>query len=369
MGRIVVFLHSNMRSGANLVMLRHAAWLAARGEDVHVVFQHEWFGKELGHLQGTKAPMSWTLAEYQAAGLAPAAVAITNWWQCVYDFAEIPARAYACYRHGDERALYASRAFDALIGMLAQEDLAWLVVNEHLAAELREAGHAPLVLPPGVEVAAFESASPRLPPRRKAIRILVEGPVGTPHKRVPETIAALRTLPEVEVVHMAADGSRAEGVDHGLGAVPHAEVPGVFASCDLVVKLSSLEAFSMPVLEQFAAGGTAIVSAFPGHETIVAHGRNALVCDLHDPFPDARDWLQHLVRNPTALQALRRAARETARNFDWQPLHRAFAAFLLEVSRKPRPGKRLPVVTTYRPCFAETLRLWALNEQGRFAAQ
>lgn len=62
--------------------------------------------------------------------------------------------------------------------MLAPEDLAWMGVNEHLAAERREADQFPLVLSPDVDVTAFERASPCLPPGRKALRVLVEGGAG-----------------------------------------------------------------------------------------------------------------------------------------------------------------------------------------------
>jgi glycosyltransferase involved in cell wall biosynthesis len=222
------------------------------------------------------------------------------------------------------------------------------------------AGHTPVLVPNGVDLAAFANARPILPDRRGVLRVL-EGPVSAPHKRVEATIGLLRTIEGLEIVHMAADGSRpATPVDHALGAVPHGEVPGVYVACDILVKLSAQEAFPLPVLEQFAAGGTAVVARYPGAEQIIADGVNAILVDREAPEDGTRAALRELMADPDRLAAMQRAARVTAARFDWAQVSGNFAKHLLVAApRRVGGAQRLHVVETYRACALDGLAWWA----------
>ena len=193
---------------------------------------------------------------------------------------------------------------------------------------------------------------------------IVEGPAGVAFKRVNPTIAMLREVEGVEIVHMAADGSTPDPpVDHALGALPYDEVAGVYAACDLIVKLSSLEAFPMPVLEQFAAGGTAIVSAFRGHAALVEDGRNGLVVSLDEPFPEAASRLRDLLRDPSLLVRLRQGAVQTALRYDLDGIHQRFAAELERLAAADRlVPQRLEIVRRYADCVRDTVLLWVKDE-------
>lgn len=167
----------------------------------------------------------------------------------------------------------------------------------------------------------------------------------------------LRTVEGIEVVHIAADNSKPEAIAHPLGAVPHDAVPGIAAACDLIVRLPEIESFGMPILEQFAAGGTAIATAYPGHEQLLHPGANCIAIDPAAPFAPAREALIALRDNPAHLASLRLAARATATHFDWPTLHHRFETFL-HAPAAPAP-QRLPIANAYRPCLAETIALWA----------
>jgi hypothetical protein len=101
--KICFFLGSNIRSGANLSLLRHAAFLHGQGHNVCVVFQYRFFPKTIDFIGGTAAIPTSYLDRYPSD--APLQdVVVTNWWQCAYDLHRIPARLYGFYRHGDEEA-------------------------------------------------------------------------------------------------------------------------------------------------------------------------------------------------------------------------------------------------------------------------
>jgi glycosyltransferase involved in cell wall biosynthesis len=193
------------------------------------------------------------------------------------------------------------------------------------------------------------------------LRVLVEGPVSAPHKRVEATIALLRTIEGLEIVHMAADGSRpTTPVDHAVGAVPHGEVPGIYVACDILVKLSAQESFPLPVLEQFAAGGTAVVARYPGAEQIITDGVNAILVDRDAPEIATRSALLELMAEPNRLAAMRQAARVTAARFDWVQVSGDFAKHLLIAApRRTGGAQRLHVVETYRACALDGLAWWA----------
>jgi glycosyltransferase involved in cell wall biosynthesis len=272
----------------------------------------------------------------------------------------------AYFRHGQEKALYDSPVFDTAIDMLLHEHFRWYCVSSALAEDLLQRGQRALVVPNGVDLTAFAAAVPSLPARARPLRVLVEGPAWSPFKRVEETIAMLRTL-DVEIVHMAADGSRPQmPIDYALGAVPHEDVPNAFVATDLIVKLSARESFAMPVLEQFAAGGIAIVAAFPGHESYIRNGVNALVVDSDDPFPAAHAALSQLLTDSALLARLRHSARATARPFSWTSVGADLLRDLLACIRSHRnqPSSRLDLVTAYRPSVNALLALWAKGQQS-----
>jgi glycosyltransferase involved in cell wall biosynthesis len=356
---IALLLHSNFRSGGNLAMLRHAAHLAQLGNNVEVIFQEDWHGTDIGFVPGHERLRTSLLATRSPDRIVD--IALTNWWVSAYAFPDVPARAYAFFRHGEEKPLFGAHALDAVIDMLLHEKFLWYCVSPPLLEAPRGTGHEPVLVPNGVDLAAFANARPILPDRRGVLRVLVEGPISAPHKRVEATIALLRTIEGLEIVHMAADGSRpTTPVDHALGAIPHGQVPGVYAACDILVKLSAQEAFLLPVLEQFAAGGTAVVARYPGAEQIITDGVNAILVDRDAPENATRSALRGLMADPNRLAAMRQAARVTAARFDWAEVSGNFARHLLIAApRRTGGAQRLPVVESYRACALEGLAWWA----------
>ena len=361
---VCFFLSSNIRSGANLSLLRHGAFLAGIGHRVSVVFHLRFYPKTLEFVGGTDSLETWYLDEYPSN--APLQdIVITNWWHCAYEMQRVPARLYSFYRHGDEKALFQDHVFDAVIDVVFRENFLWFTVTDALATDLAAWGHRPIVLPNGVDVARFAAATPLL--RRKAgiLRVLIEGPVSLAFKRVDATVNAVAGLSGIEIVHMAADGSRpSKPIHYALGAINHEATANVYASCDLILKLSALEAFPMPVLEQFAAGGTAVVSGFPGHDAYI-NASNAIVVDIDEPFDSAVTAVRMLRDDPEQLCRLKAAASRTAQRFDWLPLHRRFAEILEQsLQGRPRSPQPLPIIARYLSCQQDVFELW-LAEQVR----
>jgi glycosyltransferase involved in cell wall biosynthesis len=357
-------LHSNVRSGANLAMFEHADRLGRRGHRVRVLFQERFFAKSVAFFDPAPAFETGFLDEITAPG-EPFDHLITNWWECPYRFERLPAYRYGYFRHGEEAPLYdgIGRFFDAAIDLVLEESLDFYAVSTHLRDDLqRRFGQEAMLIRNGVDLDRFRSAAPALPPRTKRLRVLVEGPIDAKHKRVPETLAMLAAIPEIEVAHVAADGSRpvATPVAHALGAVAYRAMGGVYASCDLLVKLSALEAQPMPVFEAFASGVPAVISAFPGHEEYIRDGLNALVVPIDD-YAAARAAIEALLAAPDRLAVLRKGAVATVASLGWDDTSNRFEAVLLARSDGDRTLARTPHLARYRACYLDILNLWAHN--------
>lgn len=362
---ICFFFGSNNRSGANLSLLRHALFLHGRGHRISVVFQFRDLPKSMNFLAGTEVFETWYQDEYPSSALSQDVV-VTNWWPCAYNLHNIPARLYVFYRHGDEKALYQDRVFDAVIDAIFREKFLWFCVSDFLAVELVEAGNQPVLLPNGVDFARFASAQPSLPPKTSALRILIEGSASSPWKRIDATVDAIRGVDGVEIVHMSADGTRpATQVNFALGAIDPDATAGIYASCDLILKLSATESFAMPVLEQFAAGGTAVVTSFTGFDQYI-DASNAIVVDIDQPFEAAATNVAMLRDNPRHLTELRASASATASRFDWLPLQQRFADILEQAVReRDMTIQRLPIIERYLQCQNEISMYWGAEQERR----
>jgi glycosyltransferase involved in cell wall biosynthesis len=190
---------------------------------------------------------------------------------------------------------------------------------------------------------------PDAPPVRidGPLRILVEGPVNSWFKGVPEALAAARAMTEPHhVTAVTPQGAALKGPDSAIGPLSQAELANAYADADVVLKLSRVEGMFGPPLEGFHKGATCVVSPVTGHDEYVVHGENGLVVDWDDPAGTARA-LDLVARDRALLHRLRCGALATARSWpSWEQQGQVMAAALLALRREPgadtrRAGRRL----------------------------
>jgi D-inositol-3-phosphate glycosyltransferase len=152
------------------------------------------------------------------------------------------------------------------------------------------------VVPCGVDTASFAPEGPVLP-RSERPRLVVLGRL-VRRKGVDEVIAALRRLPEAELLVAGGPGSpealdpdpdarRLRGVAEAagvadrvrlLGAVARADVPALLRSADAVVCVPWYEPFGIVPLEAMACGRAVVASAVGGiQDTVVDQVTGLLV--------------------------------------------------------------------------------------------
>ena len=89
----------------------------------------------------------------------------------------------------------------------------------------------------------------------------------------------------------------------------------IYASCDILLKMSRVESFSYPPLEMMATGGSVVVQEVTGLEEYAIDKENCLiVADV----ASARKAIRRLIDDPALRARLGAAGREAADGMGWE---------------------------------------------------
>jgi O-antigen biosynthesis protein len=246
----------------------------------------------------------------------------------------------------------------------ADRRVGFIVVARWLKEKLeRESGTCVVYAPNGVDTRVFHPGVRPLSPRGQRPRVLIEGPGGIAFKRVELAFRVARRLPGIEAWYVSGDGVVDSGwkADRIFRQVPMEGMPEIYASCDILLKLSIVEGFFGPPLEMMACGGAAVVTRVMGHDEYVVDGHNALTVPLDDEWA-ACAALNELVEDRTLRARLAENGIRTAQQMDWAQRHPLFEEglqFLVE--------KMPPFTERERAAYAvlDRLRIHVQRTDGR----
>ena len=321
MHKILFLLSARALSGGVLVVRQHAKLLAQKGYEVTVSYLYE---SDFDNCANEKLADVWPAREVRHADL-PADeqfdVAVATWWETAYHISTVKAKGYAYYVQGFESRMYPpDSVWPLLVERTFQADFEFIAVNSGLQKHLQgKFNRLSKLIPPGIDTDDYACA-PRLKSGEK-LRVLVEGSPDSESKRVEFAFDVLSHVPAIEVVYVSPSGKGKPNwrMDHFFESVPHAEIPSICRSCDVILKLNKDESFSMPVLEAFAAGATAIAAQFHGGSDYIVNGKNALVVPVDDTDAAVKALIK-LKDDRELLSKLKEAARITAHGFNWREL-------------------------------------------------
>ncbi len=336
--KIVFLLCSPDISGGTHVILQHGGGLRRLGHEVTITTalpvdpaRYSW------HREGPG--LRWrTLAEISGEDFD---MAIATWWESPYLLAQVRATHVAYFVQSIESKFFAPddpRNLDTRDHSLGATrcdngyffaipvitEATW--IKEYLAAEYN---HHPYLVRNGIDKDLYRGDAVIAPRQAGRLRVLVEGPVDVFHKNVPRTIELCRQAGVAEIwLLTSSELKEYPGVDRVFSRLPLHETPPVYRSCDVLVKLSSVEGMFGPPLEMFHCGGTAIVYAVTGHDEYLCHGENGLVIKKDDE-QGVIESLHRLRDEPRLLEQLCRGALATAATWpDWTTSTAGFAAAL-----------------------------------------
>jgi glycosyltransferase involved in cell wall biosynthesis len=324
-------------SGGSNVIFEHAAGLHARGHRVAIVTERP---VDPARLRWHERAQGLAFLDHAACRDRLFDVAVATWWRTVFDLPFVPARRQAYFVQSIETRFaeatdHESRAlvdFTYRLPLPAVTEASW--IRRYLAEHY---GRDAALVRNGIDKARFTPDGPRLDETRPTgLRVLVEGPVDVPFKRVPLAVrlCAEAGIEDVWLLTLSEPG-RLPGVRRVLSRVPITDVPAVYRSCDVLLKLSTVEGMFGPPLEMMHCGGTCITSDVTGFEEYVEDGQNAIVVPRGEEHR-AVDALRRLAANPALLAHLRRGALATAAAWPgWDVAVAGMERFLREVAGAP----------------------------------
>ena len=180
----------------------------------------------------------------------------------------------------------------------------------------QEFGHNCDYVPNGIDAHRFHDVKP-LELKGRKLRILMEGPIVIPFKGMAEAAAALADCADCEIWIVSSAGRPQPGwrCDRFFEAVPYAEMAAIYASCDILLKMSRVESFSYPPLEMMATGGSVVVHEVTGLEEYAVDEENCLIVS---DVASARKAIRRLIDDPALRARLGAAGREAADGMGWE---------------------------------------------------
>ena len=332
--KILFLLGSANLSGGTYVIFQHALYLQTHGFQVTIALVFMTM-EELENLK--KSDNCWhpavknlTFIHIDDAKCEQYDLAIFTWWATLFSFPKINSTTYMYFVQSIESRFYpkeetfmrdlVNRTYQ--LGLPVITEAKW--IQNYL--QINYDSHCDLVRN-GIVKSLYNSQGKCIAEKStQQLRILVEGPLDVDFKNVTKTIELClqANVGEIWLLTSSAVHHYA-GVTRIFSQVPIAQVPEIYRSCDVLVKLSYVEGMFGPPLEMFHCGGTTIVYDVTGYEEYIVHDVNALVAKTDDEKTVVQ-YLKRLHEDRNLLARLCAGARDTAEKWiDWDQSSNQFA--------------------------------------------
>lgn len=369
--QIAFFLGTPEISGGTYVIFEHAVRLKQKGYPVFIVTredvdpdQYKWH-PEAGMLE-------WL--NIQRASEIYFDIVVATWWQSAILLGQISAATYVYLIQSIESRFFPSDATATpedhayrrlsestyLIPVPVITEAKW--IQEYL---FNAYGTDAFLARNGIRKEIYTEAGKTLSPREPGrLRVLVEGPLNVPHKNVEKTIELANRSDADEIwLLTSSEAESVSGADRVFSKIPILETPPIYRSCDVLLKLSSIEGMFGPPLEIFHCGGTAIVYDVTGHDEYIQNLFNGLVL----PMGDEAGVIHHLnllKHDPNLLEHLKSGARTTAADWpDWKVASDQFETILKKLMGRTWPNQTyLSKASNYLIQSCETDKQVALTQ-------
>ena len=334
--KIAFLLGSTTISGGTNVILEHASHLHKWGDEVYLLTEHAADSHELAwHTKASNLPLL-SISEAKTESFD---CAIATWWQSVPLLAQLSAASYIYFVQSIESRFFPRENDEAFatrdIGVIKEwiestyryplpiiTEASW--IKKYLETRYN---HRPKLVRNGIRKDIYtREGETKGPNETGRVRVLVEGPLGVFYKNVEKTIELCRAAEIDDIWLLTSSEMRSyPGVKKVFSQVPISETAEIYRSCDVLVKLSTVEGMFGPPLEMFHCGGTAVVYDVTGHDEYIVDGQNSLVVKQGDEA-QVVTALQKLANDQGLLNRLKTGALETAAKWpDWDEAARAFS--------------------------------------------
>ncbi|EJL6368395.1 glycosyltransferase, partial [Vibrio cholerae] len=180
----------------------------------------------------------------------------------------------------------------------------------------------------------------------------IEGPLNVSFKNTELAleIAKKSNADEVWLLTSTPVGAM-KGVDKLFSRVPISKVGKIYASCDILVKLSTVEGMFGPPLEAFHCGCTSITYDVTGYDEYIKHSSNALVSFTRED-EEVLNFINQLCADKNMIDNLKFEALNTANDWpDWDSSSKLFNDICLNIVRSE-------VMHNYTSSFKAASLMW-----------
>ena len=311
---ICILVGSMAISGGTYVIIQHAAWLQDQGYNVTLAVQERFTAETLAwHDRAIRL----RCIPIESAKGEQFDLVISTWWKTAFELHHFNATRHAYFVQSIESRFYpeAEIPLRALVNATYHLPLCYVTeavwIRDYLASNY---GHAATLVRNGIRKDIYRpdgsTVMPRNPDRQP--RVLVEGHFGVAFKNTALSVRLAREAGAKDTWLLTGSPLRwVPGVSKVFSQVPMVITPEIYRSCDILVKLSTVEGMFGPPLEIFHCGGTAIVFDVTGYDEYIVDGQNACVVRCGD-MDGVVTSLRRLFQDRAELGRLQAGALRTA---------------------------------------------------------
>lgn len=362
----ICFLVGSMAiSGGTYVIVQHAAYLFDQGYEVTLAVQEPFTAQTLAWHDRTAVLRCVPLEEAKAESFD---LVIATWWKTVFELQNFNSPRYAYFVQSIESRFYPEDELPlrALVDATYHFPLSYVTEAVWIRDCLKSNfGHAASLVRNGVRKDVYRPSGSAVMQREQSRqpRVLVEGHFGVSFKNTALGIKLAREAGARDIWLLTGSAvSWVPGVSRVFSRVPMFTTPEIYRSCDILIKLSTVEGMFGPPLEMFHCGGTAVVFDVTGHDEYIVHEKNACVVRRGD-MDGVVATLRRLLTDRTELQRLQTGALQTAESWvSWDESSAGFRNWLEAALAGPVVEQGVLAELTEK-AFADYMR----DEQRRLA--
>lgn len=363
--RICFLVGSMAISGGTYVIVQHAAYLHDQGYDVTLAVQEPFTAQTLAWHDRTSRL---GCVPIDAAKAETFDLVIATWWKTALELRHFNSQRYAYFVQSIESRFYPASEVPlrALVDSTYLLPVAYVTeatwIRDHLKTTY---GHDATLVRNGIRKDVYRTTGPVISvrDRKRQPRVLVEGHFGVSFKNTALGVRLAREAGAKDIWLLTGTPVKwVPGVSRVFSRVPMNVTPEIYRSCDILVKLSTVEGMFGPPLEIFHCGGTAIVFDVTGHDEYIVDGQNACVVRRGD-MDGVVTTLRRLLNDRIELAQLQAGALKTADAWvSWDESSSAFRNWV-EVSLDGPAVDRASLAEFCDQAFSEYVR----DEQQRLA--
>ncbi|WP_286978726.1 glycosyltransferase [Pseudomonas sp.] len=343
-GRVCFLVGSMAISGGTYVIVQHASYLQDQGYDVTLAVQEPFTSDTLLWHDRISCLRCIPIEESKCVMYD---LVIATWWKTAFELRFFNALRFAYFVQSIESRFYPDSELPlrALVDATYRLPCAYITeaswIRDHLAASYN---HDVALVRNGIRKDLYNTTGPVISNRdsSRQPRVLIEGHFGVSFKNTALGVRLAKEAGAKDIWVLTGTPVKwLPGVTRLFSRVPMNVTPDIYRSCDILIKLSTVEGMFGPPLEIFHCGGTAIVFNVSGHDEYIIDRKNACVVQRGD-IDGVVIALRRLLEDRSELLRLQSGALKTAEDWvSWEESSVNFCNWVEGVLERPVGDREL----------------------------